>query len=114
MSTNTKKIGFLSIFSAFKSLGNTETIEEDNNLENCKGIVDEKTMSALTATDKSTDEKGARVNSAIVEGVGNKTYNIDDLRQRLSRNDGNQMNAPTNYSRDKKDPNKSKGQEIAD
>lgn len=33
MSTNTKKIGFLSIFSAFKSLGNTETIEEVDDVE---------------------------------------------------------------------------------
>lgn len=116
MSTNTKKIGFLSgILSAVKSLGNPETIEEDNNLENCKDIVDAKTLEVLKATGKNTDKKGEQVNSAIVvEGAGNKTYNIDNLRQRLSGNGGNQINAPINSSRYEKASNNSKGKEIVD
>lgn len=80
MSTNTKKIGFLSgILSAVKSLGNPETIEEDNNLENCKDQVDENTMKMLEKTDRNTDKEGKAAAEFLVtaERIKKEVLSID-------------------------------------
>lgn len=79
MSTNTKKIGFLSgILSAVKSLGNPETIE-DNSLENCRDQVDEKTMKDFEEANKNIEKKGKEAEEFLVtaERIKKEMFSID-------------------------------------
>lgn len=79
MSTNTKKIGFLSMFSALRNLGDTETIDEDDSLENCKGQVDETTMKALEEANKNIEKKGKEAEEFLVtaERIKKEMFSVD-------------------------------------